>query len=65
MALIYREQRGSFDDSMKTARRIKSRAELDADRFVEYGWDRRLNSATTAVIKDGAIIGFITREESE
>ena len=65
MALIYREHRGSFEESMKTARNITSRAELDADRFVEYGFDRRLNSATTAVIKGGAIIGFITREESE
>lgn len=65
MALIYREHRGSFEESMKTAHKIKSRNELDADRFVEYGYDRRLNSATMAVIKDDVIIGFITREESE
>ena len=59
--LYYREQRGSFVESMKTIRPINSIEELGEGVEVKnYGYDNRLKSPTQIVLQGGAPIGFIT-----
>lgn len=62
MTLLFREHRGSFAESMKTARRIESITELGNVTIKDYGYDKRLNSVTKIVLENGKPIGFITEE---
>lgn len=65
MTLLFREHRGSFEESMKTIRKIESIAELGNVTIKDYGYDKRLNSETKIVLKDNKPIGFITEEIDE
>ena len=63
MGLLFREHRGSLEESMKTIRKIKSIDELGDVTVEDYGYDERLDSETKIVLKDGRPIGFITEEK--
>jgi hypothetical protein len=63
MPLFFREHRGSFLESMKTIRKIENISELGNVTIEEYGYDKRLNSESKIVIKNGKPIGFITNIE--
>lgn len=62
MTLFFREHRGSFEESMKTIREIKDVSELGNVTIKEYGYDKRINSATKIIRKDGFPIGFVTEK---
>ncbi len=62
MPLFFREHRGSFEESMETIRKIETVSELGDVMIEDYGYDKRLNSNTKVVLKDGKPIGFITEE---
>lgn len=60
MSFLYREHRGSFEESMKTARKIGNVSELGDVEIQDYGYDKRLNSETKIVLNQGKPIGFLT-----
>lgn len=59
MGLFFREHKGSFEESMKTIRKIDDITELGDVIVKEYGYDKRLNSKTKIVLKNGIPIGFL------
>lgn len=62
MGLFFREHKGSFEESMKTIRKIDDITELGDVIVKEYGYDKRLNSKTKIVLKNGMPIGFLTEK---
>lgn len=62
MTMFFREQRGSFTESMKTIREIDDISELGDVTIKEYGYDNRLNSKTKIVLKNDIPIGFLTEK---
>lgn len=62
MALYFREHKGSFEESMKSIREIETTSELGNVTIKGYGFDKRLNSETKIVLRNGAPIGFITEK---
>lgn len=59
--LMFREHRGSFEESLATMREISDISELGDVVVKLYGYDARLDSTTSIVLNnEGRPIGFIT-----